>query len=168
MFAQRVEGALHIRVRGHPRFAFHLEALVIRQFEVGLGLEGRGELQPDTPAKLAFLNVGVADRPQFVLLERLFVGVRQQFLLHLLGDARRKRALHHGARRLAGSETGQARVFEKLLRHRLELGVHRRHVQFDAQQLLARSDIFHRYVHRVPFKFVPPARLLRADPVAGQ
>ena len=97
--------------------------------------------------KLNLLDVGVTEHIQFVLFDPLPIGLADELAFDLLVDVLGVLLEDHGFGRLARPEAGHLGVADKILRDRHEGLIDCFGIDFEAHQLLARRQSFHRYIH---------------------
>ena len=130
------------------------QALVFGQLELRRRLDRGGKLQRLPAAELDLLDVGVAQHVQFLLLDRLPVGLGDELALGLLLNVLLVFPQHHLARRFARPKPRQVGLAPKILRHGLEGFIHLLRLDFHPHELLARGQILYRHIHKQTFPLV--------------
>ena len=86
LLRQHFERAFHIHIHDGFVFAFDGQAFVFRQLKFRRGFNRRGKLQIFPATELDFLNVRIANDGDFFLVQRLAIGIADEFAFDLVFD----------------------------------------------------------------------------------
>ena len=148
LLTEQVERFHHISLGHFLGFAFDRQPFVFGQFKFRMRLDGGGEHQRLTALELDLLDVGIADHLNVLFLERVTVSITDELALHLFLDRVAMFFEDHGDRSFANAETGDVGFLLETFLDGGERGVHGGGVQFNADEFLARSQIFDCDVHK--------------------
>ena len=154
LLAQQVERPLDIRIGHAAQLALNRQALVVGQFELGGGLDGGRELQRLAAVELNLLDVRLAQHIEFLLLDRLAVGLGDELALGLVLDLLLVFPQHHLARRFARPKAGQAGLAAEVLHDCFEGFIHLLRFNFHPHELLTRGQTLYCYIHKQAFPLI--------------
>ena len=108
-------------------------------------------MQGPAAAELELLDVGLAHRVQFLLLEGLLIGVVDELLLGLVQDFFLEPARDDLERHFARAKARELCLSLKIPGHGFKGLFHLLGVHLHAQQLFARRQILYGYIHKQTF-----------------